>query len=346
MAISDRYHRQRLVDGIGDDGQRALSSATVAIVGVGALGCMSASMLARAGIGRLILIDRDIVEMTNIQRQVLFTEENADTQQPKAVAAKKHLDKVNKDITITALVEDVTARNITSLLDGVDVIVDGLDNFPTRYLLNDFAVKTKTPFMFAGVIASQGNVMTIIPESTPCLRCIFPDPPPSSEQETCDTAGVLAPAVGIATSCQCMDVIKYLTGNADKISRTLLTFDLWNSVSNRLSYGEPVESCVCCGQLNFTFLNESSAQPVALCGRLAVSLPARDGFNMQSVAEKLQEHGSFECTETMIKGEFNEERSSEGTPIQMLCFHNGRTIIHGTDDIRRARAIFERYVGN
>lgn len=346
MAISDRYHRQRLVEGIGDEGQRALSSATVAIVGVGALGCMSASMLARAGIGNLVLIDRDIVEMTNLQRQVLFTEEDATSQQPKATVAKKYLDKVNSEIAISAFVEDVTSRNIHSLLEGVDVIVDGLDNFPTRYLLNDFAVKTKMPFMFAGVIASQGNVMTVVPESTPCLRCLFPEAPPASTQDTCDTAGVLAPAIGIATSCQCIDVIKYLTGNEDKISKTLLTFDLWNSVSNRLGYGEPIANCSCCGQLDFAFLNETSAQPVALCGRLAVSLPARDRFDMRSVAKKLQEHGSFECTESMIKGEFNEERSSDGTPIQILCFHNGRTIIHGTDDIRRAKAIFERYVGN
>ena len=346
MVFSDRYHRQRLVDGIGDQGQLAISNATIAIVGVGALGCMSASMLARAGVGHLVLIDRDIVESTNLQRQVLFTEEDASTQQPKASAAAAHLAKVNSEIKITAHVEDLTSRNIHHLLEDVDVIVDGLDNFNTRYLLNDFAVKTNTPFMFAGVIASQGNVMTIIPGSTPCLRCLFPEPPPSGEQDTCDTAGVLAPAIGIAASCQCMDVIKFITGNQEKISKTLLTFDLWNSESNRLGLGEPVENCTCCKELQFEFLTATTIEPTVLCGRLAVSLPCIENFDLQLTATKLKEHGTFECSETMIRGEFNEEESADGSAIKFLCFHNGRAIIHGTDDIKRAKAIFERYVGN
>ncbi len=346
MATPDRYHRQRLVDGIGDRGQCAISNSTVAIVGVGALGCMSASILARAGVGTLILIDRDIVETTNLQRQILFTEEDAKTQQPKATAAASHLTKVNSEIKITARVEDLTSRNIHHLLEGVDVIVDGLDNFSARYLLNDFAVKTNTPFMFAGVIAGQGNVMTIIPETTPCLRCLFPNPPASGSQDTCDTAGVLAPAIGIAASCQCMDVIKYLTLNEEKISRTLLTFDLWNVESNRIGYGDPVESCPCCSQLDFEYLNETVSEPVALCGRLAVLLPSIDAFDLEIATKKLQEHGSFECSETMVRGEFHEEQALDGSAIKMLCFHDGRSIIHGTDDIRRAKAIFERYVGN
>lgn len=346
MAISDRYHRQRLVDGIGDDGQHTISNATAAIVGVGALGCLSASMLARAGVGHLILIDRDIVETTNLQRQVLFTEEDAANQEPKAIAAATRLSKVNSDIQITPFVEDLSSRNINRLLEGVDVIIDGLDNFTTRYLLNDFAIKENKPFMFAGVIASQGNVMTVLPESTPCLRCLFPEPPPASSQDTCDTVGVLAPAIGIAASCQCMDVIKCLTGNKDKISRTLLTFDLWNSVSNRLETGTPAENCICCQKRNFEFLETQSIEPVALCGRLAVSLPAVEAFDLLVTAGKLQEHGTFICTSTMIKGEFNEERAADGSAIKLICFHNGRAIIHGTDDIRRAKAIFERYVGN
>jgi adenylyltransferase/sulfurtransferase len=292
------------------------------------------------------LIDRDIVEKTNLQRQVLFTESDASSQLPKATAAAANLAEVNSEIKITSHVEDLTSRNVNHLLEGVDVIVDGLDNFNTRYLLNDFAVKTKTPFMFAGVIASQGNVMTIVPGSTPCLRCLFPEPPPSGEQDTCDTVGVLAPAIGIAASCQCMDVIKFITGNQEKISRTLLTFDLWNSESNRLGLGEPVDSCPCCQQLQFDFLTATTIEPTVLCGRLAVSLPCVENFDLQSTAIKLQEHGKFKCSETMIRGEFNEEESADGSAIQLLCFHNGRAIIHGTDDIKRAKAIFERYVGN
>ncbi len=346
MATPDRYHRQRLVDGIGDQGQLAISNSVVAIVGVGALGCMSASILARAGVGNLVLIDRDIVETTNLQRQVLFTEEDAESQQPKASIAASRLAKVNSEIKITPHVEDLTSRNIHRLLDGVDVIVDGLDNFNARYLLNDFAVKTNKPFMFAGVISGQGNVMTIIPKTTPCLRCLFPNPPAPGSQDTCDTVGVLAPAIGIAASCQCMDVIKYLTSNEEKISRTLLTFDLWNSESNRISYGEPNETCPCCSQLDFEYLNETVSDPVSLCGRLAVLLPSIDAFDLEMATKKLQEHGSFELSDTMVRGEFHEERAPDGSAIKMLCFHDGRSIIHGTDDIRRAKAIFERYVGN
>jgi len=345
MVVSDRYHRQRLVEGIGDSGQDAISKANIAIVGVGALGCLSASMLTRAGVGNITLIDRDIVEKTNLQRQMLFTEDDASSQQPKSIAAANHLSLINSEIDINPLVEDLTGRNIERLLGGVDAIVDGLDNFHTRYLLNDYAVRNNIPFMFAGVIASQGNVMTVIPSATPCLRCLFPDPPQSGTTETCDTAGVLAPAIGIAASCQSMDVIKYITGNQDKISPTLLTFDLWNSQSNRHEFGEPVSDCRCCGQHEFDFLNAQVVEPLALCGRLAVQLPSIDGFNLLAVADKLKEHGAFTASETMIRGTFAEECGDNETPITMLCFHDGRTIIHGTDDIRRAKAIFERYVG-
>lgn len=346
MVLFDRYHRQRLVDGVGDAGQQAISGSTVTVVGVGALGCLSASMLARAGIGTLHLIDRDIVEKTNLQRQLLFTEEDAREQHPKAIAAAEHLREINSEIQIYAHVEDVTARNIERLLSGSDVIVDGLDNFHTRYLLNDFSIKNNVPYMFAGVIAGQGNVMTVIPNVTPCLRCIFPDPPPIGLQETCDTAGVLSPAIGVAASCQTMDVLKFATGNHAKISPTLLTFNLWSSESQRLEFSKPAPDCVCCSTHQFEFLNQEVFEPLALCGQLAVQLPSVEGFSLPSITTKLQEHGEFTSTETMLRGTFSEERGDNDLPITILCFHDGRTIIHGTDDVKRAKAIFERYVGN
>jgi adenylyltransferase/sulfurtransferase len=346
MVVSDRYHRQRLVEGIGDSGQEAISKANITIVGVGALGCLSATMLTRAGVGSLTLIDRDIVETTNLQRQLLFTEADAKSQQPKATAAAEHLRKINSEIQIHSYVEDLTARNIDRLLGDTSVIVDGLDNFHTRYLLNDYAIKNDVPYMFAGVIAGQGNAMTVLPSVTPCLRCLFPEPPTTGVQETCDTAGVLAPAIGIAASCQTMDVLKYISGNQDKISPTLLTFDLWNSVSNRHEIGNPDSDCICCSKHDYEFLNKQVVEPMVLCGRLAVQLPSIDGFNLPTVATKLQEHGEFSSSNTMIRGTFSEERGENDTPIAMLCFHDGRTIIHGTDDVKRAKAIFERYVGN
>ncbi len=346
MVVSDRYHRQRLVEGIGDDGQAAISKANVAVVGVGALGCLSSSMLVRAGVGSITLIDRDIVETTNLQRQLLYTEEDALTQKPKAIAAAGHLSAINSKIKITPHVEDLNSRNIERIIGEADVIVDGLDNFITRYLLNDFAIKTDVPYLFAGVIAGQGNVMSVIPSRTPCLRCFFPEPPPSGSQDTCDTAGVLAPAIGIAASCQTMDALKFITGNQDKISPTLLTFDLWNSDSNRLEFGEPNQQCPCCGQHKFEYLDGDVAEPLVLCGRIAVQLPSLENFDLLNAAKKLQEHGSFKCSNTMIRGTFQEERGENDTPITLLCFHDGRAIIHGTDDVRRAKAIFERYVGN
>ena len=346
MVVSDRYHRQRLVEGIGDSGQEAISNAHITIVGIGALGCLSASMLARAGVGTITLIDRDIVETTNLQRQLLFAEEDSHTQRPKASAAATRLREINSDILIESHVEDVTARNIDRLLRGTDVIVDGLDNFHTRYLLNDYAVKNNVPFMFAGVIAGQGNVMSVIPSTTPCLRCLFPEPPPAGSQETCDTAGALAPAIGIAASCQTMDVLKFITRNQDKISPTLLTFDLWNAVSNRHSFGDPASDCVCCGKREFEFLNKDVIEPLVLCGQLAVQLPSLKGFHLPTVATKLIEHGDFVSSETMIRGTLTEEQGENGEPIILLCFHDGRTILHGTDDVKRAKAIFERYVGN
>ena len=310
MSINDRYHRQRIVDGIGERGQEAIENSSVAIVGVGALGCMSASLLARAGVGNIELIDRDIVEGTNLQRQILFDEEDATSHTPKAVAAASHLTAINSSIKITPHVEDLTALNVDRLLENADVIVDGLDNFQTRYVLNDFAVQTQKPYMFAGVISTEGNVMTILPKDrlTPCLRCLFPDPPPVGSQETCDTAGVLGPAIGIAASCQVVDVLKYVTGNTNKISRTLLTFDLWDSESNRLSLGDPLPNCPCCGDANFEFLDKSrSTDAIALCGKNAVQIRGTSNFNLANIANKLAEHGTFVSTEVLVHGTLREE---------------------------------------
>ena len=349
MPINDRYHRQRIVDGIGERGQAAIENSSIAIVGVGALGCMTASMLARAGVGNIALIDRDIVEGTNLQRQILFDEQDANSHSPKAIAAAAHLTDINSSINITAHVEDLTALNVSRLLENADVIVDGLDNFQTRYVLNDYAVQTEKPYMFAGVIAAEGNVMTILPKDrqTPCLRCLFPDPPPTGSQETCDTAGVLAPAIGVAASCQVVDVLKYLTGNTNKISRTLLTFDLWNSRSNRLSLGDPLEDCTCCSALNFEFLDKSRCMDAAaLCGRNAVQIRASGKFDLGNIANKLAEHGAFESSDELVHGTLREEHSEDGTALELICFQDGRVIVHGTDDIGRAKAICARYVGS
>ncbi len=347
MAIQDRYHRQRLVEGFGDAGQRALSETTIAIVGMGALGCLSASMLARAGVGELILIDRDIVELTNVQRQLLYTEADALESMPKALAAKIHLESINSEIKMTAHVVDLTYQNAERLLEPADIIVDGLDHFDTRYLLNDVAVKHKKPYLFAGVIASQGNVMSIVPDKpTPCLRCIFPEPPPNGSQDTCDSAGVLAPAIGIAASCQTMDALKCATGNIEQISNTLLTFDLWSVNSTRLDVGNPNESCPCCGRQEFEFLHQShDVEPTTMCGQHTVQIPQQEGFDINSAFTRLSEHGSFSQHMSIVRGELREELDGNGEPIKLTCFEDGRVLVHGTDDIGRAKSICTRYIG-
>jgi molybdopterin-synthase adenylyltransferase len=347
MTVSDRYHRQRLVADIGDDGQHAIGKGHVAIVGVGALGCMSADMLTRAGVGTITLIDRDIVEFTNLQRQVLFTEEDAKNHQPKASAAAERLKSINSEIQINSHVEDLTSKNIDRLLEGVDIIIDGLDNFNTRYILNDYSVKNKIPFLFAGVIGASGNVMTIIPNATPCLRCLFPEPPPAGSQETCDTAGVIAPAIGIAASCQCSDAIKILSNNINRVSPTLLVFDLWNTQSSRFETGCPNESCECCSKNNYVFLqSNSSPEAAALCGQNAVQIPGTGPIDLEQLACRLKSQGSFHRTGPILRGALNEELSDEGNSVVLLCFEDGRAIIHGTNDVGRAKAIFARFIGN
>ena len=347
MAIQDRYHRQRLVEGLGDAGQLALSETTIAIVGLGALGCLTASMLARAGVGSLILIDRDIVELTNVQRQLLYTEEDAAKHLPKALAAKHHLESINSDINVTAQVVDLTHVNAERLLEEADIIVDGLDHFTTRYILNDVAVKHKKPYLFAGVIASQGNVMSIVPEKpTPCLRCVFPEPPPSGAQDSCDTAGVLAPAIGIAASCQAMDALKCATDHIEKITNTLLTFDLWNVKSSRLDLGSPHSECPCCSHHHYEFLNQThDVEPTTMCGTLTVQLPCQEAFDIESAFERLSEHGSFTHHMTVVRGALNEELGDHGEPITLTCFEDGRVLVHGTDDIGRAKSICTRFIG-
>ena len=346
MTVSDRYHRQRLTH-IGDEGQDAISKSHVAIVGIGALGCMSADMLARSGVGTITLIDRDIVEYTNLQRQVLFTEEDASTHQPKATAAASRLRAINSSIEIQPHVEDLTPKNINRLLEGADIIIDGLDNFNSRYVLNDYAVKNNKPFLFAGVIAENGNVMTIIPGVTPCLQCLFPEPPTVGSQETCDTAGVIAPAIGIAASCQCSDALKLLSGNQEMVSQTLLVFDLWNTQSNRLSMGKPSDACPCCHDKKFTYLQAStSPEAAALCGQVAVQIPSAGPMDLAKLGARLDSHGTFSITGPVLRGALHEELSDEGENVVLLCFKDGRVIIHGTNDVGRAKAIFARFIGN
>ncbi|HTL53851.1 MAG TPA: ThiF family adenylyltransferase, partial [Planctomycetota bacterium] len=251
-----RYHRQMILPAIGRPGQERLGRATAAVVGLGALGTVSADFLARAGVGRLILVDRDCLEITNLQRQVLYTEADARERKPKAVAAAERLREVNSEIDIEPRVQDLDAARTEALVREVDLIVDGSDNFETRYVLNDACVKNKKPWVYGAAVGSAGLCMCIVPGRTPCLRCLFEDPPPQGTAPTCDTVGVLGPVTGVIGAWQAGEAIKLLSGNLAAISPRLLSIDLWSDQFRGLNTGETRRAnCPCCGKHQYEFLS-------------------------------------------------------------------------------------------
>ena len=258
-----RYHRQMLLPGFGEAGQRRLLGSTALLLGCGALGSVSADLLARAGVGHLVIIDRDIVELSNLQRQVLFDENDAAQSLPKAVAAQRRLGSVNAGVRVSAIVDDINHTNIERYATGVDILVDGLDNLETRYLANDLAVQNGLPYIYGAAVGSTGMAFSILPHSgldtpweqdgkielaTPCLRCLFAEVPPAGTSPTCDTVGVLSPAVGIVANFQAAETLKILTGNYARVSRTLLNLDLWANEILQLEVSNACESgdCPCC----------------------------------------------------------------------------------------------------
>lgn len=340
-----------LVAGFGNEGQSRLSAACAMIIGCGALGCASADLLARGGVGRLIIIDRDIVEFTNLQRQCLFDEADAREQTPKALAAAARLARINSEIRVTPIVTDVTHRNIEVLLDEhrPDVLLDGTDNFQTRFLLNDVAVKRGVPLVYAGVLAAGGMQMTIRPLLTPCLRCIF-DAPPTAPGPTCDTAGVLGPAVAIAASYQASDAIKLLAGLADRIASGLVQFDLLSNTHRVISTADARRpDCPACALGRFEFLDGASADTAAiLCGRNAVQIWSGESraIDLAALRDRLIAHGAFILSPVLLRGTLRDAHGDGGAPIELTVFADGRTLVRGTSSIERARGLHARYVGN
>lgn len=372
----DRYHRQMLLPGIGAAGQERLSKAHAAIVGCGALGTVIADTLARAGVGTLTIIDRDIVELTNLQRQVLFDEEDAKAQTPKAIAAKARLARVNASITVHAHVDDLTARNIERLIGDADIILDGLDNFEARYLLNDLAVASGRPYVYGGAVGTTGLCMTILPrsharklafshrqpsawtdaEATPCLRCLFPDPPPPGSSPTCDTVGVLGPVVAMVAAMQSTSAIKLLTGNVEAVDRAMLSLELWDNEFRRLDItGAARSDCPCCVLGQFSFLHgEAGSATTSLCGRNAVQVSPSDdrpdhpssAIDLESLAHRLAAFGTFKVTAHLLRGTFHHEQGQTGEMIELLLFPTGRAIFKGTSEPEAARRLYARYLGS
>lgn len=345
----DRYHRQALLPEIGEAGQQCLTRGQVLIVGCGALGCAQADLLVRAGVGCVRIVDRDVVEPTNLQRQVLYGE--ADVGRAKALAAVERLRAINSGIAIEPIAADATYENIEGLAEDVDAILDGTDNFETRFLLNDVSVKLGVPYVYGGVIASRGMAATFVPgdgeHSTPCLRCVLTEAPPPGSTPTCDTAGVLGPAVSIVAAHQAADAMKILLGRNDLLSGRMLDFDLFAGTHRSLALADIAgnrTACRCCCQFRFDSLDGvggSSAQ--ALCGRGAVQVSPASGatVGLDELASRLEAHGPCRRIGPLLKVEATQGKKQ----FDLTVFPDGRAIISGTEDLAEARAIYARLIG-
>ncbi len=338
LELDARYSRQILFSGIGAEGQRKLAAARVAVVGCGATGSALASLLARAGVGTLRIIDRDYVEPSNLQRQSLFDESDAAESLPKAIAAARKIAALNSQIVVEPQVADLTPANIESLLGGMQLILDGTDNFETRYLVNDFAVKNALPWIYTAAVGSYGVTLNILPGATACLACVFPDPP-AGALETCETVGILNSAVNLAASLAATETMKLLVGAHDRLRRTLLSFDLWQNQRAEIFAGNPRPGCRACGLRNFIHLAGQGRPHITLCGRNSVQIHERSRpLDFVEMSERLKPHGAVRHNDFVLK--FWRE------PYEMTLFPDGRAIIKGTVDTAVARSLYARYVGN
>ncbi|HUY82408.1 MAG TPA: ThiF family adenylyltransferase [Acidobacteriaceae bacterium] len=333
-----RYSRQVLFPPIGDAGQQKLAAAHVALVGVGATGAAAAGLLARAGIGTLTLIDRDFVEESNLQRQILFDEDDARQALPKAEAARRKIPLFNKDVAVRAHVADLTPGNIHPLLAEAHIILDATDNFETRYLINDYAVEQRRPWIYSAAIAAYAVSMNILPGDTACLACIFPEPP-SGNVETCDTAGILNTAVNFAASIAVTEALKYLTGSQAKMRRTLLSCDLWNNEWSQVSAAAPHPGCEVCSRRDFRHLRGEGRPHITLCGRNSVQIHEHHRpVDLLALEARLQPLGEVRCNQLLLRFTRGEHT--------LTVFADGRAVIQGTTDIALARSLYARFVGS
>lgn len=333
---SERYSRQVRFAPLGQAGQERLLSARVAVIGCGALGSFHAEALARAGVGNLLLVDRDYLELSNLQRQWLYDESDVNEGLPKAVAAARKLAAVNSDISIRHVVADLTSRNIEEILEGVCLILDGSDNFEVRYLINDFAVAKGTPWVYGAAVGSYGLTMPVIPGSTACLKCLYPSPP-SGAQPTCETAGVLNTVTSTIASLQVAAAMRILCG--EPAAPRITTVDVWTGVIRQVEQPGPQTDCQCCGRRDFVHLRGKDRAPVSLCGRNAVQIHERTRpVDLESLRERLAPLGLVKANEFALRFFI--------APYEMTVFPDGRAIIKGTQDTGVARSLYSRYLGN
>jgi molybdopterin-synthase adenylyltransferase len=338
LELDERYSRQILFRGVGQDGQRRLGAARVTIVGCGATGSAVASLLARSGVGTIRIIDRDYVEPSNLQRQTLFDEWDAKESLPKAVAAARRIAAFNSQITIEPKVADLTPANIEELLEGAQLVLDGTDNFETRYLVNDYAVKNAVPWIYAAAVGSYGVTLNVLPGTTACLGCVFPESPQGTF-ETCETAGILNSAANLVASIEASEALKILVDAMDRVRRTVLSFDVWGNQRAEVQAAHPRTGCRACGARDFVHLAGKGRPHITLCGRNSVQIHERHRpVDFQEIEERLHPHGTVRHNDFVLK--FWHE------PYEMTLFPDGRAIIKGTTDAGVARSLYARYVGS
>ena len=336
----DRYSRQERFAPVGKDGQRRIRESRVVIAGCGALGTAQAELLARAGVGFIRLVDRDYVEWSNLQRQLLFDEAGAAEGLPKAVAAARRLRAVNSGVAVEPAVADLTAANAEDLLGDAALILDGTDNFETRYLLNDFAVSARLPWIYGAAVGSYGIRMTVIPGRTACFRCVYPEPP-EGVQPTCETAGVLGPVTVTVAALQAGEALRILSGHGDEVQGGIATVDVWSGSVRQVSPPARDPVCPCCVQRRFTYLEGRRRAPVSLCGRNAVQIHERSRpVDLAELARQLKPVavGDVRYNEFALRAAVED--------CELTVFPDGRAIVKGTTDVGVARSLYARYLGN
>ncbi|GAE24767.1 molybdopterin biosynthesis protein MoeB [Halalkalibacter wakoensis JCM 9140] len=332
----ERYSRQMRFSPIGEEGQQKLAQKSVLIVGVGALGTVLANHLVRAGVGLVRMVDRDYVEMSNLQRQMLFDEDDVKESLPKAVAAERKLKAINSSVIIEGIVTDVTMDNLPKLLEGIDLVLDGTDNFRTRFLLNDMCFKKGIPFAYGGAVSARGMSALFIPGKTPCLRCFIN--PGEGTGQTCDTIGVISPVVDIVASYQVVEVIKYLVEDEQSLRGTLRSFDLWNNHQFDLKMDKAKTNCPTCQNQEYPSLQEEEDHVTTLCGRETVQIQRKEPIDLEMWSVKLESVAELKKTPFLLRVQL-----AEGE--RLVLFPDGRVLIQGTEDISRAKTLYSKYIG-
>jgi len=335
-SIYERYSRQMLFKPIGSQGQANLAESRVLIVGLGALGSVLANHMVRAGVGFVHIVDRDYVEYSNLQRQMLYDEEDAKQAYPKAIAAEKKLRNINSNVRIEAIVTDVTPLNVESLLEGINLVLDGTDNFQTRLLLNDACFKAEIPFVYGGAVSSQGMAAMFIPSLTCCLRCLIGAG--EGGAGTCDTIGVISPIVDIVASLQAVEALKYLVHDEEHRNKSLLTIDVWHNQWLDMLLPGPRQDCPTCGTNQYPSLQPSADDTTALCGRETIQIYRSQSFNLSVWADRLSASCQLFANPFLLKAQL-----PEGETI--VLFPDGRALVQGTEDLVRARTLFDKYIG-